>query len=100
MITIEQVEELQKTHGRVVHVKGEGWEAVFRKPKRVEYKRFRAMLFSDAKADAAEWLALATVVVPERAALDALLEDYPGIPEAASKALTQIAGITIDESAK
>ena len=101
-LTSEQVQEFEAKHGRIAHVRGKdgAWECVFRKPKRAEYKRFRALAVSDSKAEAQEWLALATCVYPDATALEALLDNYPGIPEAAAGKLTELAGIATEETGK
>ncbi len=103
MLTAEQLKELETNHKRVKRVVGKNgaWECVFRKPDRAEYKRFKSMANNPALLpDAQEALARATVVYPSREAFDALLEDYPGIPEAAADALLELAGVSVDESAK
>ena len=103
MLTEDQVKELETKYGRVAHVVGAGgkWEVVFRKPARAEYKRFRSMSHNPSTvADAQETLCRACVVHPSKEAFDALLEDWPGICEAAGKALSELAGIAVDESVK
>jgi hypothetical protein len=97
LLSPEQIEELRKTHGRVAVVTGkdDAWQVVYKKPSRADYKRFRAMSHRPEQAsEAQEMLALKCVVHPSAEALDALLEDYPGIPEASGKALGELAGVT------
>lgn len=107
-ITQEKLDELEVLHKRIAHVKGRPnakgepeWEVVYRKPKRAEYKMFRRNASNEqAKSEAQEILARQLVVYPELSAFDALLEDYPGIPEASSKAFVCLNGMESDESVK
>lgn len=101
-ITDEQVAELEVAHGRVAHCKGKGgsWECVFRKPKRAEYKAFRSKSHGSGKADALEALAKQTVVFPSALEFEAMLEDYPGIPEACADVFMTLAGMVTEESEK
>lgn len=102
LLTAEQIQGYQAQHGRVAHVIGKdsAWECVFRKPSRAEYKRFRALAVSDNKAEAQEWLATVTAVFPDRTAFEALLDNYPGIPEAAAGRLAELAGLSVEETGK
>ncbi len=108
MLTAEQIAELEAKYGtiadgKLAHVIGAGgkWEAVFRKPTRMHYKRFRSMLFSDTqKSEAIENLARACVVYPDGPGFDALLEEYPGACEASSKKLTEMMGVNAEEEGK
>lgn len=104
-LTQEDIDKLEVTHKRIAHLKGNGtpppWEIVLRKPTRAEYKRFRAMSHNPAQVpDAQEVLARATVVYPTREEFDALLEEYPGIPEACGKSFTELSGIAHQEDVK
>ena len=103
-LTPEKIEELRAAHGRieVVNAKNGAWQVVYRKPTRAEYRRFRAMSHRpEAIADAQEMLARACCVHPAPAtAFDALLEDFPGIPEGSGKALGDLAGMSADETGK
>src|SRR4051812_19368289 len=101
MLTAEELADLEAKHVRTAHLIGKGgaWEVVFRKPTRAEYKAFRARAHNPAQAaDAQEILARACVVHPSKEAFDALLEDYPGIPEAASKEFTNLVGLSVEDS--
>lgn len=94
-LSADKINELEKLHKRI-HVlddtDGE-WQVVFRKPNRAEYKRFKTQINSAEHAsDAAETLARQLVVHPSPEAFDALLDEFPGIPEAASKAFLRLAG--------
>lgn len=102
MLSDQQIQELEATHKRVAVVTGRGgtWQCAFRKPTRAEYKRFRTMATGDSKADAQEMLARATVVFPSLEAFDALLEDYPAIPEAAAGRIADLTGFAVEESGK
>jgi len=99
----ERVAALRELHGRVEHVKSkyEGqWEVVLRKPKRAEYKAFRAGAQGN-NPDAQENLVRQLIVEPEgAAAIDALIEDYAGIPEACSDAIFKLTGMKAEELAK
>lgn len=103
MLTKEEFDELELKYKRVARIadRNGNWEVVMRKPSHAEYKRFRAMLHNEAqKPDAAENLARVCVVYPSRAEFDALLEDYPAIGDACGNALGELAGFTVDQSAK
>lgn len=114
-LTAEKIEELRALHGRIEVVEGRKpaatagnpdpatpWAVVYKKPSRATYKRFRAMSHRpESIADAQEMLARACCVWPETAAgFDALLEDFPGIPEGSGKALGDLAGMSADETGK
>lgn len=103
MLTDEALKELETKYGRVARVRAKdgSWCVVFRKPKRAEYKRMRSMAHNPSQvSEAQEVLARATVVYPSAEAFDALLEDYPGIAEASAKALSELAGLSVDETEK
>lgn len=105
MLTKDQIDKFEVEHKRIAYLKGNGdppaWEVVLRKPTRAEYKRFRAMSHNPSQvSDAQEVLARSTVVYPTREAFDALLEEWPGIPEAAGKAFTELSGIAHQEDVK
>jgi hypothetical protein len=107
-ITQEQLDALEAQYKRIAHVKGRTerdgapeWEVVFRAPKRSEYKMYKKNSFNEAaKADAQEILARQTVVFPSVADFDLLLDIFPGIPEAASRAFTRLAGMESNEAEK
>lgn len=107
-ITKAEIDQLEAAHKRVAVVRGRPdpdgatpWEVVFRKPTRAEYKMFRANSHNPATiADAQEKLARACVVHPSKEAFDALLEDWPAIPEAASGAFSRLMGLAADEDSK
>lgn len=94
-ISADKLKELEEKHKRV-HVlndKDGEWQVVFRRPNRAEYKRFKSQINSpDHASDAAETLARQLVVHPSPEAFDALLDEFPGIPEAASRAFLRLAG--------
>lgn len=103
MLTPEQLKEFEDKHGRIAHLHGCdcAWELVLRKPTRVEYSAFRKMGHNDArKADAQETLVRCIAVYPDKMAVDSLLEDWPGIPEAATKAIIKLTGMAVDEDLK
>ncbi len=103
MISEDQVKELETKHGRVAHLKGYGspppWELVLRKPSRQEYRAFRAKSHNpQTLPDAQEDLVRCCSVLPPRGPdLDALLEEWPGIPEAAGKAITRLTGMAVSD---
>lgn len=101
--TAEELSTFEAKYQRIAHVigAGESWHVVFRKPTRQEYKQFKARLSNPQQApDAQEILTRNIVVWPSTEQYDALLEDYPGIPEACSDALMKLAGMRGDEEAK
>jgi|GEM_PF-5322365 len=91
MLTPEAIEDIRTAAGvaEVVHVRGKldakeepRWEVVMRKPKRVEWKHYRAMAHDPARAsDANEVLFRKCCIHPPSAGIDALLDNYPAIPE-------------------
>lgn len=114
-ITQDELAKLEGQYGRVGHIKGKpypkvgedpskaapAWEVVLRKPTRAEYKRFRSQSHNPQMvADAQEVLARCCCVFPSKEAFDALLEDYPGIPEAATPVIKDLLGLSVDESEK
>ena len=102
-LTQQQIDELEEKWKRIAHLKAKGgeWEVVFRKPTRGEYRRFKAQINDpNQQSDAAEQLARVLVVYPSREAFDALLEDWPAIPEAASKAFLTLAGMSVEAEGK
>jgi len=102
-ITQEELDKLEATHGRIAHLRGKGgtWEIVLRKPNRAEYKQFRSRSNNPELApDAQEQLARQCVVYPSRDAFDALLEEWPAIPEAASKAFSNLMGLAVEADSK
>jgi hypothetical protein len=99
------VESLEAAHGRigvVTHPDGRTWRVVMRKPKRAEYKMFRANSNNAQRvADAQETFLLQTCVYPaSRAELDVLLDEWPGIPEACGRTILDLCGMTGVESGK
>ena len=104
MLTEQQVEELRTQHGRIAHLVGKGgaWEVVLRKPTRAEVKKFRADAHNPATApNAQETLCRAIVVYPPKGpAFEALLDDYPGIPEAFTGQIQDLIGMSVEESGK
>lgn len=105
-LTDEQMAALEAQHGRIGRLKSKregGWEVVFRKPRRAEFKQFRARAHNPAqKAEAQEILARQCVVYPSREAFDALLEDYPAIcdSEAASTLFERLMSDAVEEDQK
>ncbi len=105
MIGQKEIQEFEDKYKRIAHVKGKGepppWEIVLRKPTRAEYKQFRSQNHNDAvKADSQEILIRKLAIYPTVEQLDALLDDYPAIPEACGDALRHLAGLAVDEQGK
>jgi hypothetical protein len=87
MLTPEELQKLKDANPKgVIHMRGKGdrWECVFRTPKRsAEFKPYKARLHNPAQiSDAIELLARQIVIHPSHEAFDAMLEDFPAIPEA------------------
>src|SRR5882724_5234136 len=89
--------------GRIEHVvgKGDAWEIVLGAPSRPIYKKFRAMSHNASLvADAQEDFCRATVMYPDRIAFDALLDRFPGIPEACGNAIQSLCGMATESDLK
>lgn len=103
MLSKEEIEQLEATHKRIAVVRsvdGE-WCVVYKKPTRAQYKQFRSRNHDENQvADAAEQLARQLVVYPSPEAFDALLEEWPAIPEASSKALLRLMGMSTAPDSK
>ena len=104
MLTDVQIQELEAKHGRIGVVRsrdGKSWEIVLRKPSRMEYRQFRSNVNNPQRHDMAqETLVKQTCVSPDGAGLEALLDEWPGIPEACSRILIELAGMAGDEQGK
>jgi hypothetical protein len=103
LLTSEQIAELEAKHGEIAHLVGKGkkWEAVFRAPNRIEYNRFRSQAHDPKRApDAQEHLARLCVVHPTREEFGAMLEKFPGIPEAAGPKFKELAGMELEDTEK
>ena len=94
----ETIDQLIAAHGEIAVVRTAMGVAIFRKPRRMEYKRHLSMLFNEKqRADAVEALARDCVVHPEKTTFAEWLESKPGIPIVCSDALTKLAGGAKDE---
>lgn len=105
MLTDEQIKDLETKYSRIGIVQspdqGKSWTVVLRKPTRPEYRRFRAESNDPRRApDAQETLVTSTCVFPDRGGLQALLDEWPGIPEACAKVLIELAGMAGVEQGK
>jgi len=114
MLTQEDIEKLEAQHGMIAHCKGKvvedrngkkynEWEVVLKKAPRKVYKVFRSMANNPTQAaDAQEFAMRNMIVYPSVENLDALLEQYPGIPESKSvvAAIKTMFGIESDETGK
>lgn len=107
-LTQDKIDEFEQKHKRVAHLKGKEdpdgkipWEIIIRRPTRAEYKQYRSQSHNQAQvADAQEILARKTCVYPDAAGFDALLDDYPGIPEACGEAFKKLLGLAVQEDLK
>ena len=103
MLSQEDITKLESEHRRIAVVRaadGE-WQVVYKKPTRAQYKQFRSRINNETLApDATEQLARQLVVYPTPEAFDALLEEWPGIPEASSKALLRLTGMASEPDVK
>jgi hypothetical protein len=99
---LDALETQYKRIGVVTHPDGKSWAVVLRKPTRSEYKLFKANANNaNTQSEAQEKLFKGTCVLPEgQPAIDALLEDWPGIPEACSKTFQMLAGMSGVEEGK
>lgn len=103
MLSQEDITKLETEHKRIAVVKAAGgeWQVVYKKPSRAQYKQFRSRINNaDLAADATEQLARQLVVYPSAEAFDALLDEWPGIAEASSKALLHLSGMASDPDVK
>ena len=120
MLTQDNLEQLEAEYKRILHIVGadNAWEIVLRKPKRDEYKQFRSRTHNPAQvADAQEILCRNIIVAvgnvmalpntPQnvqkvREAFNELLEDFPGVAEAAGveDALQALVGMAGQEQKK
>ena len=100
-VTQKQLDEFEATHKRIAHLKGKdgAWEAVLRRPTRVEYKHYRAQMANPSQAsDAQEHLFRKLCIVPSTIeGVDALLDEWPAIPEAAGKMLIKLMGLETED---
>jgi hypothetical protein len=101
----EKLTELEAAHGRIGVVTssdGRSWCVVLRKPKRAEYKMFRANASHDMKrTEAQETFFKQTCVWPATPVeVEALLDEWPGIPEACSGTIMSLAGMSGAEQGK
>ena len=104
-ILSDKLLELEAKHGRigvVTHPDGKSWAIVLRKPRRNEYKMFRAHSNNPQRlADAQEVLVTQTCIWPaDPNALQALMDEWPGIPEACGRTLIELAGMSGLEQGK
>lgn len=107
MLTEDAVKELEAKHGELLVCRAkmrEGdqqprWTIALRKPKRANYKMYRA---GEKKGDpdAQENLVIGICVYPERPELLELLERYPAIPEAITEPLKRWLDLDWEEEGK
>lgn len=93
-ITASTISDLEAKHGKVLHVRREGYEAVFRRPDRMEWRKFMSEIADDdTKPLAAEQLALATCVLPDREGFNRMLDEMPALAQSFGNAVTVFAGL-------
>ena len=89
----DTVAALETQHGRTVTVRAQErhgtWAVVYRKPKRMEWKRFQAEQ-GKGNTDALENLCRTICVYPSRDEFLQLLEEHPALPIACSEAIAEI----------
>ncbi len=97
-ITKEWLEEAQAKYKRVAHVVGadDEWEVVLRKPDSKEYKMLRAQTLNESQQPMALEACFRKICIyPEgKDAVQALLDDWPGIPEACGPAINRLSGLS------
>lgn len=100
----EEIISLEGTHHRIGVVTdptGKEWCVVLRKPNSGEYKRFRSWSNQPMRmAEAQEQMVKDTCVFPTGGDLEALLEDWPGVPEACGRMILELAGMAGVERGK
>jgi hypothetical protein len=99
---LTELEAKHKRIGIVTHPDTKSWIVVLRKPTRAEYKMFRSNSNNAQKASDAQEILCRSIVVypPSKEQFDALLEDWPGIPEACGKTIIELAGMSGQEQGK
>ena len=109
MISQEEIDKLETDHKRIAVVRSSEkdangqpeWAVVYKRPDRATYKLFRAQINNETLApEATERLARKLVVYPSTDAFEALLEEWPAIPEASSKALLRLMGMQAEPDLK
>lgn len=104
MLTDEQLDKFKTDHGRIAHLigKGGGWEVVLRKPNRAEWRKFKADAANPSTASVAQENLCRVLAVhpPKGDAFEALLNEWPAIPEAFAGALHDLIGMSVEETGK
>lgn len=105
MLSESDLSAQHKTRVKVVRAKARNgehaWEVAFKKPTRAQYKQFKAASLDPAlRIDAQDQLCQQIVVHPSPEAYLALLEEYPGIPEASTEAIQELCGLQAEDSGK
>ena len=76
------IDKLKAEHGELISVEIKNLEFIVRGPKKHEYAAFRSMSFDESKRSyATEDLVRACVVSPDKNEFEALLAQYPALPE-------------------
>jgi hypothetical protein len=99
---IKALEATHKTIGVVTAADGKSWRVILRKPNRGEYKRFRAFSNNPQRVDVAQETLFNDICVWPAGSTEreALLNEWPGIPEACGKMLMELAGMAGTEQGK
>lgn len=104
IIPADKQAELEAKYGTLRGMKHrtKSLAVLLREPKRGEYKMFRAKAQNDrTKPDAQETLFKQVCVFPETAAaVEALLEQWAGCPEACTPLLEEMVGLTGEDQGK
>lgn len=110
----QTLESLKAKHGSVLHLKffdpndereekdrTPAAEIVVKRPSRAAYKRWRSMIVDDAKkADAVETLMKDAVVHPTLPEWEAMLDEYPALPETFGGEVLKLLGANTKADAK
>lgn len=102
-ISKERLEALKQKHGadKVFVLERGGEQLAFRKASRAEYRRYAMRMQDPAdRFDANEELVKACFVEPEPAALDTLLEEFPGLVTDLGGEIALVAGMHAKAEAK
>ena len=95
----EKLKQLKERFGELISVEYSGVEFFFRKPGRIEYKRYYDKLL-ESVYDASYVLVLDLVVVPTRDQSAAFIEQDPTMPVKVASSLTGFFGSTVAASQK
>lgn len=93
-ITDEELKQLEVKNRKILVLRRDGYEAIFRRPTRDEYRKFKADLSNDeVKPYALEYLVTACCLHPDRAAFNAMLDEAPALSDSFGNDLVKWAGL-------